>query len=51
LPDDARAAAQALDAAANALRQGGDVTQALANARRALVAEPPRRSALNGWGL
>jgi hypothetical protein len=50
LPEDARAAQRALDAAANALRQGGDVTLVLANARRALVAEPPRRSALGAWG-
>ena len=50
LPTEARATAQALDAAANALRQGGDVTPALANARRALVTEPPRRSALGAWG-
>ncbi len=51
LPDDARGAQQALDAAANALRQGGDVTRALANARRALVADPPRRGALSAWGM
>lgn len=51
LPDEERAAILALDAAANALRQGGDVTVALSNARRALVAQPPRRSALAGWGF
>lgn len=50
LPADERAAAQALDAAAVALRQGGDVTPALAAARRALVDEPPRRAPLRGWG-
>lgn len=51
LPDEERAAILALDAAATALRRGGDVTLALANARRALVAQPPRRSALAGWGI
>lgn len=51
LPQDERAAILALDAAATALRQGWDVTLALANARRALVARPPERRALNGWGL
>lgn len=50
LPAEERSAALALDAAATALRQGGDVTNPLAAARRALVAEPPRRSLLNGWG-
>lgn len=50
LPDGAQREAAALDAAANALRRGGDVTQALATARRALVATPPRRSALGAWG-
>lgn len=51
LPEEARQAAQALDAAANALRQGGDVTLPLANARRALVTEPPRRESLGPWGM
>lgn len=50
LPEQARREAAALDAAANALRRGGDVTQALAAARRALVATPPRRGALSAWG-
>ncbi|HRN54555.1 MAG TPA: hypothetical protein PK788_13750 [Gemmatimonadaceae bacterium] len=50
LPEAARREAAALDAAANALRRGGDVTQALAAARRALVATPPRRGALGAWG-
>lgn len=50
LPDEERSAMLALDAAATALRQGGDVTRALANARRALVAQPPRRGTLTGWG-
>lgn len=51
LPAEERAAILAIDAAATALRQGGDVTLALGNARRALVARPPERRALNGWGL
>ncbi len=50
LPEEERSAILALDAAATALRRGGDVTLALANARRALVAQPPRRSALGAWG-
>lgn len=50
LPDDERAAALALDAAATALRRGGDVTEPLALARRALVAAPPRTAPLSGWG-
>lgn len=50
LPESARREATALDAAANALRRGGDVTAALAAARRALVATPPRRAALSAWG-
>jgi hypothetical protein len=50
LPAEERSAALALDAAASALRQGGDVTRPLAAARRALVAEPPRRSPFSPWG-
>jgi hypothetical protein len=50
LPEEERSAILALDAAATALRRGGDVTLALANARRALVAQPPRRAALGAWG-
>ena len=50
LPEAERTAILALDAAATALRQGGDVTLVLANARRALVAQPPRRAPLLGWG-
>lgn len=50
LPEGAQREAMALDAAANALRRGGDVTPALAAARRALVATPPRRSSLSVWG-
>lgn len=50
LPESARREAMALDAAANALRRGGDVTAALSAARRALVATPPRRAALSAWG-
>lgn len=50
LPADDRRAAPALDSAAVALRRGGDVTDVLATARRALVAEPPRVSRLRPWG-
>jgi hypothetical protein len=50
VPSDERAAAVALDAAATALRRGGDVTGPLANARRALAGEPPRRAPLSAWG-
>jgi hypothetical protein len=50
LPADERAAALALDAAAAALREGGDVTLALAAARRALVVAPTRRAPLGPWG-
>jgi len=50
VPTDERAAAIALDAAATALRRGGDVTLPLANARRALAGEPPRRAPLSAWG-
>lgn len=50
LPEDERGAARALDAAAQALRQGGDVTAPLALARRALVAAPPRATPLGPWG-
>lgn len=50
VPAEERAAALALDAAATALRRGGDVTLPLAAARRALVAEPPRLFPLSGWG-
>jgi hypothetical protein len=51
LPPEERGAALALDAAAVALRRGGDVTLPLAAARRALVDEPPRRSPLTPWGM
>jgi hypothetical protein len=50
VPSDERAAALALDLAATALRRGGDVTLPLANARRALAGEPPRRAPLSAWG-
>lgn len=51
LPPEERSAALALDAAAVALRRGGDVTVPLAAARRALVDEPPRRAPLTPWGM
>jgi hypothetical protein len=50
LPEDERAAAIALDAAATALRRGGVVTDALVAARRSLVQDPPRRAPLTAWG-
>jgi hypothetical protein len=50
VPTDERATALALDAAATALRRGGDVTLPLAAARRALAGEPPRRAPLSVWG-
>ena len=50
LPADERAAAMLLDAAANALRRGGDVTDPLAAARRALAGEPTQRGAVRAWG-
>ena len=43
-------AAEALTAAADAVRRGGDVTDALQRARRALVGAPVRREALSAWG-
>jgi hypothetical protein len=51
LPPEERSAALALDAAAVALRRGGDVTLPLAAARRALVDEPTRRTPLTPWGM
>jgi len=50
VPEDDAAAARALDAAASQLRSGGDVTEALARARRALAGAPVRRSTLGPWG-
>lgn len=50
VPADERATALALDAAATALRRGGDVTVPLAAARRALAGEPPRRTPISAWG-
>lgn len=44
------AAAQALDAAADAVRRGGDVTGALQRARRSLVGAPLTQHALLPWG-
>ncbi len=51
LPNEERAAALTLDAAAIALRKGGEVTMQLVAARRALVQDPPRRAPLSAWGL
>lgn len=50
LPPDERAAAMLLDAAANALRRGGDVTAPLAAARRALAGEATLQGAVRAWG-
>ncbi len=50
VPADERATATALDAAAEALRRGGDVTAALQRARRALAGDPVRRDGLRSWG-
>lgn len=50
MPEEERLAIRALDAAATALRQGGDVTRALTLARRSLVAQLPLHSPLAGWG-
>jgi hypothetical protein len=50
LPRDERIAADALTAAADAVRRGGDVTDALQRARRALVGAPARSDALGPWG-
>lgn len=50
LPADDRATARALDAAADALRRGGDVTAPLQAARRALAGPPVRTGALLPWG-
>ncbi|MCL4214434.1 MAG: hypothetical protein KJZ74_10995 [Gemmatimonadales bacterium] len=50
LPADDRATARALDAAADALRRGGDVTAPLQAARRALAGPPVRAGALLPWG-
>ena len=50
LPADDRATARALDAAADALRRGGDVTAPLQAARRALAGPPVRSGALLPWG-
>jgi hypothetical protein len=50
LPEDARVAADALTAAADAVRRGGDVTDALQRARRALAGAPQRSESLGPWG-
>ncbi|MCE9601263.1 MAG: DUF4175 domain-containing protein [Gemmatimonadetes bacterium] len=50
LPGSDRAAAQALDAAADAVRRGGDVTAALQRARRSLAGAPVRQDGLSPWG-
>lgn len=50
VPEDERSTARVLDAAADAVRKGGDVTAALQAARRALAGAPRRDSALIGWG-
>lgn len=52
LPESERATAtaRALDAAAEAVRRGGEVTRALQEARRALTATPVRAGALLPWG-
>jgi hypothetical protein len=50
VPEEERATAAALDAAAEAVRAGGDVTAALQRARRALAGDPVRRDGLRAWG-
>ncbi|MFN0097576.1 MAG: hypothetical protein ACKVS7_02800 [Gemmatimonadaceae bacterium] len=50
VPVDERSTARVLDAAADAVRKGGDVTAALQAARRALAGAPRREGALTGWG-
>lgn len=50
LPVAERASAEALDAAADAVRSGGDVTAALQRARRSLAGAPVRRDGLSLWG-
>ena len=51
LPATDRVAADALTAAADAVRRGGDVTAALQRARRALVGAPVRTDGLGPWGM
>jgi hypothetical protein len=51
LPREERVAAEALTAAADAVRRGGDVTAALQRARRALAGAPSRADALGPWGM
>lgn len=50
LPATERASAEALDAAADAVRRGGDVTAALQRARRSLAGAPRRQDGLSLWG-
>lgn len=50
VPEDERATARALDAAAEAVRRGGDVTAPLSVARRALAGTPVRSAGLSPWG-
>ena len=50
LPADEPASAAAVNAAADAVRRGGDVTAALQRARRALAGAPLRRGGLSAWG-
>ena len=50
LPDEDREAARALDAAAAAVRRGGEVTAALQRARRSLAGAPVRQDGLRPWG-
>ena len=50
LPASERASAQALDAAADAVRRDGDVTASLRRARRALAGAPVRQAGLSLWG-
>ena len=50
LPATERASAAALDAAADAVRRGGDVTAALQRARRSLAGAPLRQDGLSLWG-
>ena len=52
VPEEERATAQALDAAAAMVREGGDLTDALSRARRALffAGRPVRRTTVGPWG-
>ncbi len=50
LPDEDRDAVRALDAAATAVRRGGEVTAALQRARRSLAGAAERQDGLRPWG-